>query len=162
MSLETIYYITQIIAVVAVIASLLFVGLQVRQNTKAQHLVAQQNYYFSKNEFVGRIADDPTYADIYRRGLQNLYDLSETERWRFGAMMQLSFDTALTGFKNPDALGEGIVEAWEITLRPGSIQWWENGRSLYPEDFQAWVDNAIESTQKNSKPRAASTTGGKL
>lgn len=38
MSLETIYYITQIIAVIAVVASLVFVGLQVRQGAEQTRL----------------------------------------------------------------------------------------------------------------------------
>ena len=38
MTLETLYYITQIIAVVAVVASLIFVGLQVRQGAEQTRL----------------------------------------------------------------------------------------------------------------------------
>ena len=41
MTLETIYYITQIIAVIAVVASLVFVGLQVRQSAEQTHLNTQ-------------------------------------------------------------------------------------------------------------------------
>ena len=160
MSLETIYYIGQTIAVGAVTPSLIFVGLQVRQNTKAQHMVAQQQYYALKNAFVSQIAEGSAYADIYRKGLEDLNQLSETERWQFGAMMQISFDTALSGFQNPDAVGGELVRAWEITLRPGSIEWWKNGRTLYPQDFQQWVDAAIEKrrSQHQHEPGKAQRT----
>ncbi|MBL4618243.1 MAG: hypothetical protein JKY46_11160 [Robiginitomaculum sp.] len=35
MTLESIYFISQIVAVIVILASLIFVGLQIRQNNKA-------------------------------------------------------------------------------------------------------------------------------
>ncbi len=144
MSLENIYYIGQSVAVVAILGSLLFVGFQVRQNTKAQHLAVQQNYYAAKNAFVSLIAENPLFADIYRKGLSDILSLSETERWQFGAMMQMTFDTALMAYQNPDAFADDIVEASLVTIRPGSVEWWNKGRNLYPPEFQKWIDSAIE------------------
>ncbi len=75
MSLEEFNYIAEIIASIAVIASLLYVGLQVKQNTEATRATAAQSFAEVDNGFVGLINTSNNLADILHRGAMGLSEL---------------------------------------------------------------------------------------
>ena len=72
MSLEEFNYIAEIIASIAVIASLLYVGLQVKQSTVAAHSAAAQANVTALNECVGLINASDKLADILQQGADGL------------------------------------------------------------------------------------------
>ena len=67
MTLEAIYYITQIIAVIAVVTSLIFVGLQVRQNTKQTRVQNSAHLQGRFDDLYRMIGEDADLADAYHR-----------------------------------------------------------------------------------------------
>jgi hypothetical protein len=66
MTLEELGYISQIIGLVAVFASLIFVGLQIRQNTKAIKARSHHAVTDSFNAINNLILSDPKVARIGR------------------------------------------------------------------------------------------------
>ncbi len=69
MTLEEFNFIAEIIASIAVIASLIYVALQIKQNTAATHVTAAQSFAEADNGFVGLINTSNNLADILHRGL---------------------------------------------------------------------------------------------
>ena len=67
MTLEAIYYITQIIAVIAVVTSLIFVGLQVRQNTKQTRVQNSAHLQGRFDDLWRMIGEDADLAYAYHR-----------------------------------------------------------------------------------------------
>ena len=67
MTLEAIYYITQIIAVIAVVTSLIFVGLQVRQNTKQTRVQNSAHLQGRFDDLYRMIGEDADLAYAYHR-----------------------------------------------------------------------------------------------
>ena len=67
MTLETVYYITQIIAVAAVVASLIFVGMQVRQNTKQTRVQNSAHLQGRFDDLWRMIGEDADLAYAYHR-----------------------------------------------------------------------------------------------
>lgn len=149
MTLENIYYIGQTIAVLAVVGSLIFVGVQLRQNTIAQRQNAQDAFNIMKFDHMSLLISNPDVADIHRRGLKDLSKLDDIERWRFGAIMQQVFDMALSLYRQPDAFEEGNLNRIMIAIRqPGATEWWSSGREIYPPDFQIEMDKMIKEMQR--------------
>jgi hypothetical protein len=68
MTLETIYFLSGIVAAAGVIASLVFVGLQMRQNTKAIRLASATNYQSSLGDLEFFIAREAEFADLLEKG----------------------------------------------------------------------------------------------
>src|SRR5215468_9355514 len=89
MTLEQVSYLSQTIAAVAVVVSLIYAALQFRTYVKAagdtRYIAAQSDI----QAFQRMIVADPDCARIFRDGLADDANLDNTERWRFGAMMQM-------------------------------------------------------------------------
>jgi hypothetical protein len=83
MRLEDAFFISQIVAGAAVTLSLVYVGLQVRQNTRSTRLAAVQAVQTAMGRLEELIVEDNGFADILRRGLtESVKDLGDTDRIR--------------------------------------------------------------------------------
>lgn len=69
MSLEQYSDLSQIIGAVAVVASLIFVGVQLRQNTKAVRAQTSQAHAVGYQQIIAGISNSGEFASIWRRGL---------------------------------------------------------------------------------------------
>jgi hypothetical protein len=135
MALQDIYFIAEILAAGAVIASLIFVGIQVRQNTGTMKVsagnVAVENWIHLGKE----ISLNGDFADIYHRGKSNFPgDLQpiEIERFMFWFITtlksaELSYLHWLDGNLD-DRLWLGIDQGVRIVLSfPGHQSLWDSG-----------------------------------
>lgn len=154
MTLENIYYITQIIAVVAVVASLIFVGLQVRQdaeqtrlNTRALKATSHHAISDSFNHLNTTLATNPDLARIWGAGLQGFDQLDREELTAFHSMLLAYvriFETLYFQSEN----GTMAKELWEAEKRPlkfmfampGVQQWWALPLLPFSDAFRAEVE----------------------
>lgn len=154
MTLETIYYITQIIAVVAVVASLIFVGLQVRQdaeqtrlNTSALKATSHHAISDSFNHLNTTLATNPDLARIWDAGLQGVDNLNREELTAFHSILIAYvriFETLYFQSEN----GTMAKELWEAEKRvlefmfamPGVQQWWALPLLPFSDAFRAEVE----------------------
>ena len=67
MTLETIYYIGQTVAVIALIASLIFVGIQIKQNTQQTRVQNSAHLQGRFDDLYRMIGEDADLADAYHR-----------------------------------------------------------------------------------------------
>lgn len=72
-----------VVANLAVLGGLVFVGLEIRQNTRQLRADASHSITASVNEMNAGVYNDPSLADLLIRGEQDLDDLSSIERRRF-------------------------------------------------------------------------------
>ena len=150
MPLETVYYLGQTIAVVALLVSLIFVGIQIRQNTKATKAASHHAITDSFNQINSIIGTDPISARIWRLGLDDLGNLNEDEQMSFNflciAYMRV-FETLYYQKHN------GTIEAqlfnaekrsimWAATF-PGFREWWATNEISFSDEFRAYVDQII-------------------
>jgi len=91
MSLEQASALAQIISAVAVFASLVFVGLQVRQNTKAVRAAASQAHSAMYHALTEDLVSNKDFAGVWRKGLESLDGLSEDDVVQFFSFASASF-----------------------------------------------------------------------
>ena len=148
--MESAYYISQIVAALGVVGGLVFVGLQIRQNTIAVRSSAFHAVTDSFNEVNLAVAANAELARITGQGMAaGLDDLTPEDRVRF------SF-TALSVFRVMETIyfqrGYGIADdrLWTTERRTlenlmqttGIKEWWaENSLSFTPE-FRSIVNEA--------------------
>jgi hypothetical protein len=142
MTLEEAYFLSQIIAAVAIVASLIYAGLQFRIYAKAAQearLVAHSN---DLQQFRMALVANPDVARIYRDGLEDTHKLDPLDQWRFGALMQMVTESYVLVTKFGDAHGGMTESGWESSVghRPGYGQWWAKARSMYGEEIRARLD----------------------
>jgi len=82
MSLEEFYYVSQIAASVAVLASLIYLALQTRQTARNQQAQMHATRLQYVRDDVTRLAD-PAFSGTFRMGLAGDPDLKAEEGWQF-------------------------------------------------------------------------------
>jgi hypothetical protein len=160
MTLEGIYYISQIVAVIAIFASLIFVGLQVRQNTKALKATSHHAITDSFNAINNLVLSDPKVARIMRLTLAGSEEMDEDERVSANYMLLANmriFETLYYQFKN-GTLDKKLFDAelktlkWVVTL-PGFLAWWPVNPISLSDEFRAFIDGLIRDAQDKVQPR---------
>lgn len=163
MSLESIYYVGQTIAVVAILASLVFVGIQVKQSSRAQRQANEQaiadSVSESNTQFMSvfmALASDETLAGIYTRALAG-EDLNRVEATRFVAFVNtfFAYGEALynqhkiqLGFgfvEHPnDAIAHGAPFLARLLAVPAAREWWhDEAVHYYSPEYHAATTTAV-------------------
>jgi hypothetical protein len=155
MSLEQISYLAQIVASVGVVASLIFVGLQIRQNTAA----LQRNEHNSTMEqwtvIRMAIAKNRDIAELMTAGIHEQRPLDAADQLRLEQMLQ---ENAWAAFHIWDRTQRGIFPkgTFEATggallgtlLRtPGGESWWRKAKHIgFAPAFVSDVDAVLTKT----------------
>jgi hypothetical protein len=176
LKLERIKLVAEIAAAIAVVLSLLFVGLQVREsalqtelNTAAVEVSAYQDLMAQIAEFNRMALEDPDVARIQALGDVSLDALSPVERRRHVAMVFLMIrhgDMAYLqyerGMLDEDRMYSAMapLRAW---LRYCSTrELWAQNRDNYVPGYRSYVDHIIASspTLETCREAADAATSG--
>ncbi|MFN2100461.1 hypothetical protein [Altererythrobacter sp. MF3-039] len=147
MTLETIYFIGQTIAAFAIVGSLIFVGLQSRQASRASELMAFQ---ITQDRFDGirkLLVADTELTELFDRGLRDPGQLDETELVRFRLMMFVVAESAQSAYLLHEG-SQSKIATWEsfesaaarTLITPGGRAWWAMFRSELNEKFVKRMD----------------------
>lgn len=157
MTLEEINAVGQTVAVVATFASLVFVGLQIRQNTRATRAASHNAVSDSLNEINRMFAENADLTKIWLAGMADRKALTEEERWRFDSTARAYMHVCETMYIQA-GLGAGdksVLHAEEEGIRqvfasPGVRAWWaENPYGFCPE-FRTYVAKLARSAETAS------------
>ena len=148
MSLEQAAFVSQIVSAVAVIASLIFVGFQLRQNTKSIKAATSQSHSAQYQQVISCIVMDGEVARLWRVGLNGLDGCNDDERVRFFGLVSILFrfyESSRTQWRHGQLDKEHwhTIEQQAISLRgqPGIETWWSSRRYWHSEDFRNWFEN---------------------
>ena len=151
LSLEQISNWAEIIGVILVILSLIYVGREVGQNTATMQVSAAQTFVDLYNTITSQLTLAPDLADIWYRGLTGFASLKNDERVRFSTIAGQTMRVFESGYLQyrKDALDEQIWVAFsnslaDITASPGMREWWKTRQHWYSPDFQELVKTAEE------------------
>lgn len=160
MTLEEIYYISQIVAVIGIFASLIFVGVQIRQNSEQMKAQTRESRYGTMNQIladfqdaVNSIAHDPLSAQDYFKGHSGGLAAIAPERraaFIFRASSALHLYERAFVQREAGRLGD---DAWDMIQRQNApmisgIGWqeiWKFRKVSYTPGFAAYLDNQIAS-----------------
>lgn len=154
MKLEKWALIAEIVGAVAVVVSVLYVGIQVRENSATLEAASVQAVSDSLTEFTASVARDADASHIWNTGLQEGLDsLSAEELGRFNLLMvamvrrmENVFFQHRQGFI-PEEQWLGLQAGNDfILLSDGGQQWWANPgvRSLYSPSFGEFIDDRAQ------------------
>lgn len=152
MPLEDAYFISQIIAAVAIVASLIFVGLQLRYSARAHRAVIEQGRA-DRSTAMFSAWIEPQHAALIERIAAGDPSLTSTELYR----AQFIFRTAMINFEEAmlqqkagfmhDAAWATTKAAMQSYLRnPGFQALWAMLRPTYSAELTAAVESLIDRT----------------
>ncbi|MBL4783691.1 MAG: hypothetical protein JKX92_15770 [Porticoccaceae bacterium] len=158
MSLQNLSAISEIIAALAVVISLIYVAKQIRQNNRQLEEnthAARASSIFSGLQLISdsrmAIFNNSEMADICYRGFENPEDLSDVETLRFrllfsnvaDALFNTFSQTKASGF-SPETWAAQEIMAARIIGTAGGRWFWSNYGHEYREDFQIEIDRITQ------------------
>jgi len=142
----------EIVGVLAVLLGLVFVGLELRQNSELLRITATQTLAAEYSDALEVITYDDEAACVHALGSHGLNNLNEVQCLRFFVQMFLVFRSAeqlhyysLEGMVE-DRVWRGFDrQSQEVANLPGVREWWEVRSTWFSGAFQAYVGDIIES-----------------
>ncbi len=145
----------ELIGGIAIIVSLIYVGLQIKQNTETLKLNTIHNTAEDMADLYLVPAENSEFADIFFRGLQDIHALEGIDRLRFYGFLHKFFRT----YENVHyQFTRGALEAEPfkgitkqfifVTSTPGGQVYWPERKSWYNKEFQAYVDRELASPDR--------------
>jgi hypothetical protein len=147
-SLETINSIAQIVAAVGVIASLFYLAIQIRQNTKSQRSVVVDSLTNSLIALLGPQASNPDLVRAFATAIDDWESASEETRLhalpQFFALFKL-FENAWFQ-KRQGTLDPEQWEGWDLYMRmyyhrTGVRSWWLMRRAAFAPGFRDYLES---------------------
>jgi hypothetical protein len=133
MTLQELGSLGEFIGALAVIASLAYVALQIRQHTRSLRTASFQALMQSAACENRIIAQDPAVAELYLRGLDSYDELDSVEKSRFSALMynfiwlfEITLSLHREGVSTDSRLEAQLAGVLEQLDHPGAAKWWEH------------------------------------
>jgi hypothetical protein len=160
MRLEQIFFISQSVAGAGVIASLIFVGLQVRDSTNAVRSATAQAVHENFASWYMAIAEHPAELEVVLKGFGDLEALSTVDRAAFNCIFLAFTSHAQNAFHQwrQGHLANEMWTCWEFLLSNmvysnGGLALWRERSYVFAEDFRAEVE-AIAQREPHINARA--------
>ncbi len=154
MNWDAIGAIGEILGAIAVVATLIYLTVQLRQNSLQLRLGSSQTAASNYSGRVIAVLSDPESLSVFRKGLRSYSALTQDEQARFHATM-LGFQTSFTTNRElylEDVISESLFNAWaddwvRILKCPGAGEWWAIFGNVDP-GHRSYVEKLVtESTQ---------------
>ena len=146
MTLESIYYIGQTVAVMAILVSLIFVGVQIRQNTREMKSAAAQAVHENFSSFLVA-AGSPEVSEVLTRAFIRFDEMEDAERWVFICHALCFFSSLQDAYEKwrEGSLSDDLWVGWRgmslnFFATPGGKSFWVQRRHMFGEPFQAFVE----------------------
>ena len=158
-TLEQLSSLAQIIGVVAIAASLIYLAVELRQNTKSLRLSAVHDISSLYASVMLTTGGDKDNADVWIRGLHEYDRLDRIEKARFLVFMGVSVRTLSDQFFQwqEGALDEDIWKGMrhvidDFAQYEGFQAYWKLRSHQFSDSFREYVKRALERVAATSRP----------
>ncbi|MGI9626097.1 MAG: hypothetical protein ACR2QM_04620 [Longimicrobiales bacterium] len=163
MNWEAVGALAEAFGAIAVVLTLAYLTVQVRQNSRiieqsnqATRITADDAVVENFNQLRELWISDAVCSDIYVRGMDDLSKLDEQERHRFNQMLNTFTWTAWQLWRAQSLVGTPNAFLLRDLLRhPGGRAWFAENRDYFPPDFVEGVDVERESINAAGLPDLA-------
>ena len=149
--LQTLANIGEIIGAITVVLSLIFLAIQIRQNTQTQR---SENYSRAVDRLAAMqssMAQDEAFANMFSRGVVNTEQLSPHDRMRFTWSCYEAFGAFEFMFhaSKTNAIPEEVWKRWSAAVAwwlsfPGVQTWWATKPIPFTDSFTLFVESLLE------------------
>lgn len=148
-TVEMLGNIGEFVGALAVVATLIYLAIQIRQNKKSIDSQTDQNAWTQYGDLLGIIGASPQVSSVMVKGLRSMSELTEEEELQFMSLLTMALNAVehhLRQVTDPeqDPLTRML---WDIasfySARPGGRQYWQSYRSLFSDQFIQWVEGNL-------------------
>jgi len=150
MRLAEIADIAEVIGAAAIVVSLIYVGIQVDDSTRAVRSATANETTNAIASWYETVGADQQTAQLYRRGMVDPDSLSAEEWLQFvllGHSLMLKYQTTFY-LAHEGTLDIDISQSITATLSAsrelsGFLRYWEQRKSVFEPEFRAYVDDIV-------------------
>lgn len=146
--LETINAVAQLTAAVGVIASLFYLAVQIRQNTRSQRSAIVDSLTQSLINLLAPQASDPDLMRAFVAVIEDWHGATEADRLRGVSTLFTTFKLFENAWfqQRHGTLDPEQWEAWDLHIRvyyhrPGVKTWWSLRRAMFTASFREYVES---------------------
>ena len=150
MSLNDLANMGQVIGAIAVVISLIYVALQIRQNTNAVRSATAQTVHEHFAKWYHLVAADDELAKIVAKGLRDYRSLSEQERVRFVATFSAFLSYSQNAFLKwrEGLLASQLWMGWQhviinLVCAPGGKAFWKDRAYMFGDEFRRHIEDDL-------------------
>jgi hypothetical protein len=168
MNLTDLANIGQVIGAIAVVISLIYVALQIRQNTNAVRAATAQSVHEHFANWYTTFASDPSLSAVVINGLKDYGSLSETDKARLVAIFMAFLSYSQNAFLKwrQGLLAPSLWLGWEqvimnLVCAPGGKACGKERSYLFGEEFRRYVEDDLmkRTPHPEAKPMGAFSIG---
>ena len=142
MKWEAISAVAEICSAIAVVITLIYLAIQIRQNSRLIEASLAESHVSAANEITRILASEPEAANIFWEGLESKREeLSVDHRRRLDPMIFLFVMSAYQAFRQNDK--DALARADWILQFVGFKGWWKEYSNTYPEDFNVYIESKL-------------------
>jgi len=144
----------EIIGALAIIISLIFVGAQIKGNTKATRAATANDIHSEISEWYLQVGNSAQSSTLMLKYVTNPDSLTMEEKYQ-GTLfihslvlkLQNSFYLSKQGMLD-EHISNSVVSALKVTKNtPGFEFYWQQRKSMFMRDFQDYVDQLMSSDE---------------
>ena len=161
MNWEMLAAIGQLAAVLLGFPSLVYLAIQIREQTRERRHAAINTLAGQWSDLVKSLNDSAEFSAIYLRGLQSFDELDAVSKVRLSGFFGRFFKNfeGMYFYRRGGVLGASSWAEIERTMNdllayPGTRQWWETRKHWHADEFIRVVDEIIA---KGDEPKAYAT-----
>ena len=150
MTLQDLGNIGELIAAIATLATLVYLALQIRANTRSVRAESRRSEMQTTAAILQPLIADPQVARLFHEGLADLSNLSPEDRTRFYMLLGNlvgadagMFDEVQIGAASVEALEPRVENLRGFLCTPGGRAYWDLFHKRYPESFQRFVASEV-------------------
>jgi len=150
MTIEQLGSVGEFIAAIATLATLIYLAIQVRQNTKALRATTFQQVSEAMAQNVSHLTDSGELAAIALKAAAG-DELDPVEKVRYQGMMLMSMRRLESIYQHHrlGSIDADQVKGFEISMIsllrvPIALEWWSNAKVTFHQQFVKYVDQRLE------------------
>ena len=151
MTLEALYYITQIIAVLAILGSLIAIWFQMHQNQLVERANGQRELLMQASDWFNANRDDLALFDTLARLMEDYNNADPVEQGRFSSwgfellfMVESAMYMHRDGFLNEKSYDGFLQGALALVKTPGGQQWYAGAQHIWGADAVAELEQRMD------------------
>jgi len=144
----------ELIGAVVVVFSVIYLGIQIRNNTKASRDEAYRDIFTAVSNQFSKMAE-PENNQVLLKGLADFNSLSPNEKFQFDSLLcaWLTLLESSVISNEADLILDETMENWSHYMQtrffcyPGFKQWWPHAKGNFYPEMGDWVDRQVVASE---------------
>jgi len=178
MNWEAVGALSEFVGAIGVIASLIYVGMGVRQNTRSMRAATYDSLVSSNGDWLWPVINDPVLAANFEIAVASWAEVPKEQRTRIMYLLTQLFRHWENAYfqQEQGTLAPSLWETWRGIIlsyfhQPGIQEWWQLRRTAYSNEFRGFLEASsppaasIRTTrqivEQDSLEQASEVSGGR-